>query len=215
MKKIECKAVLFDLDGTLVDSGSCIERLWTYWAEKNHIDVNYVLSVIHGRTVSETLKLISPYFYNQKCIDEIEFLAMEALSHVSPIPGVIDVLKKIPMNKVAIVTSGVKTVSMRSLMGAGIPVPNIMITAEDVSRGKPDPEPYLKAASRLGVNPDNCLVFEDANSGIRSAIAAGMSVISIGTTGHSFSDNISTHLDDYKNISIAIKDDLITIFVPH
>ncbi|HGP2346273.1 TPA: HAD-IA family hydrolase, partial [Salmonella enterica] len=175
MKKIECKAVLFDLDGTLVDSGSCIERLWTYWAEKNHIDVNYVLSVIHGRTVSETLKLISPYFYNQKCIDEIEFLAMEALSHVSPIPGVIDVLKKIPMNKVAIVTSGVKTVSMRSLMGAGIPVPNIMITAEDVSRGKPDPEPYLKAASRLGVNPDNCLVFEDADSGIRSAIAAGMS----------------------------------------
>ena len=87
MIKIECKAILFDLDGALVDSGPCIEHLWACWANENHLDVNYVLSVIHGRTVSETLRLISPYFHNQKCIDEIKVLAMEELSYVSAIPG--------------------------------------------------------------------------------------------------------------------------------
>lgn len=215
MTKFECNAVLFDLDGTLVDSGPCIERLWELWAKKNHVDVKYVLSIIHGRTVSETLKLISPYFYNQKCIDEIKFIAMEALSHVSPIPGVVDLFRQLPMSKVAIVTSGIKAVSMRSIIGAGIPVPDVMITADDVSCGKPDPEPYLKAASRLGVNPNNCLVFEDAYSGIRSAIAAGMSVIVVGKTGHSIADENATYLDNFRNVSVDVKDELITFFIPH
>ncbi|MFU0886462.1 HAD-IA family hydrolase [Kluyvera sichuanensis] len=215
MTKFECNAVLFDLDGTLVDSGPCIERLWELWAKKNHVDVKYVLSIIHGRTVSETLKLISPYFYNQKCIDEIKFTAMEALSHVSPIPGAVNLFRQLPMNKVAIVTSGIKAVSMRSIIGAGIPVPDVMITADDVSCGKPDPEPYLKAASRLGVNPNNCLVFEDAYSGIRSAIAAGMSVIVVGKTGQSIVDGNATYLDDFRNVIVVVKDEIITFFIPH
>ncbi len=215
MTKFECNAVLFDLDGTLVDSGPCIERLWELWAKKNHVDVKYVLSIIHGRTVSETLKLISPYFYNQKCIDEIKFIAMEALSHVSPIPGAVDLFRQLPMSKVAIVTSGIKAVSMRSIIGAGIPVPDVMITADDVSCGKPDPEPYLKAASRLGVNPNKCLVFEDAYSGIRSAIAAGMPVIVVGKTGHSIVDGNATYLDDFRNVIVDVKDELITFFIPH
>ncbi|ECO9393566.1 phosphatase [Salmonella enterica subsp. enterica] len=212
MIKIECKAILFDLDGTLVDSGPCIERLWACWASENHLDVNYVLSVIHGRTVSETLRLISPYFHNQECIDEIKVLAMEELSHVSAIPGAIDFVKRLPADRQAIVTSGAKEVAMRSIMGAGISAPNVIITAEDVHNGKPDPEPYLKAAARLGMKPADCLVFEDAESGIKAAVAAGMHVVVIGNTDHSLlKDKNIMQLDNYTFIRTSFENDMISL----
>ncbi|HFH2546668.1 TPA: HAD-IA family hydrolase [Klebsiella aerogenes] len=212
MIKIECKAILFDLDGTLVDSGPCIERLWACWASKNHLDVNYVLSVIHGRTVSETLRLISPYFHNQECIDEIKVLAMEELSHVSAIPGAIDFVKRLPADRQAIVTSGAKEVAIRSIMGAGISAPSVIITAEDVHNGKPDPEPYLKAAARLGMKPADCLVFEDAESGIKAAVAAGMHVVVIGNTDHSLlKDKNIMQLDNYTFIRTSFENDMISL----
>lgn len=211
MITIECKAILFDLDGTLVDSGVCIENLWAAWAKDNHVDVEYVNSIIHGRTIEETLKLISPYFYNQECIDEIKRRAINALSHVKPIPGAIEFMKKLPGDRLAIVTSGAREVSMRSITGAGIPVPAVMITAEDVTHGKPDPEPYLQAAIRLGVQPGDCLVFEDAASGIHSAVAAGMRVAVVGSGHHDFLDEASIQLTDYANIQVAFKDDYLSL----
>ncbi|CAI2161195.1 Phosphatase YfbT [Serratia fonticola] len=206
MALVECKAILFDLDGTLVDSGSCIERLWHQWAQENHLDTKYVLSIIHGRTIEETLKLTSSYFYNQHCVNEIKERAIIELSHVKPIAGAVEFIKKIPKDRMAIVTSGAKKVSMQSIISAGIPVPDIMITSEDISRGKPDPEPYQRAARILGVQPSECLVFEDADSGIQSALAAGMRVIIVGKNSHSLSGNVITCLDNYECLDANIKD---------
>jgi len=207
MINIECKAILFDLDGTLVDTGSCIENLWTSWAQQNHIDANYVLSIIHGRTIDETLKLISPYFCNQDCIDEIKKLAIEAFGYVKSIPGAIEFMDKLPEGRFAIVTSGAREVSMRSITSAGIHVPDVMITAEDITHGKPDPEPYLQAALKLGVLPSDCLVFEDAESGIRSAIDAGMRVVVVGTGYHGLLNSAVMQLTDYSNIQVTSKED--------
>lgn len=207
MITIECKAILFDLDGTLVDSGSCIESLWASWAKNNHVDPEYVNSIIHGRTIEETLKLISPYFYNQKCIGEIKQLAIEALGYVKPIPGAIEFINKLPGDRLAIVTSGAREVSMTSILSAGIPVPDLMITAEDVTHGKPDPEPYLQAAAKLGVLPSDCLVFEDAASGVHSALAAGMRVIVVGSGHHGLLDEASIQLADYTNIQVEYKEE--------
>ncbi|CAM3567089.1 phosphatase [Rouxiella silvae] len=212
MPEVKCKAVLFDLDGTLVDSCSSIENFWSRWAIKNHIDVNYVLSVIHGRNIEEALKLISPYFHNEDCIEEIKVLAIEELSHVSPVAGAVDFMKKIPVKRIAIVTSGAWKVAIASIRGAGLSVPDLVITSEDVWNDKPDPEPYLKATQLLDVQPDDCLVFEDADCGIQSAIAAGMRVIAVGSFSHRLKNRQDgMQLDNYKNILVDIEGDLMTL----
>lgn len=211
MNLVKCKAVLFDLDGTLVDSGLCIEHLWSHWADKNHINVEYVLSNIHGRTIEETLKLISPYFDNSKCADEIKKLALKELNHIKSIPGAVAFMKKLPMNYLAIVTSGAKQVSMQSIISAGIPIPDVMITAEDITHGKPDPEPYLKAAKFLGVQPNECLVFEDANSGIQSALAAGMRIIAIGKNSDLALREGIMSIENYENIDAKIEKKFICL----
>ncbi|MDX7993193.1 HAD-IA family hydrolase [Xenorhabdus littoralis] len=127
------------------------------------------------------------------------------LSQVKPISGAVDFIKTIPAGRMAIVTSGAKKISMQSIISAGIPVPDIMVTSEDISRGKPDPEPYLKAAGILGVQPSECLVFEDADSGIQSALAAGMSVIVIGTNSQSLSSNGIVRLDNYEGLNVKFE----------
>lgn len=206
MITIECKALLLDLDGTLVDSGLCIENLWAEWAKDNHINTDYVLSIIHGRTIEETLKLISPYFYNKECVDEIKKRALRALGCVKSIPGAIEFMSKLPADRIAIVTSGARDVSMQSITSAGIPVPDVMITAEDVTHGKPDPEPYLQAALKLGVLPGDCLVFEDADSGIRSAIGAGMRVVVVRTGHQGLFNEADMQLTDYSNIQVVSRE---------
>lgn len=212
MLNIRCKAILFDLDGTLVDSGACIENLWSEWAEINHLDVGYVLSIIHGRTIEETLKKISHYFYADDCITDIKKLAIQKLSHVSPLPGAVDFLAQLPSDIFAVVTSGSRTVALPSIRGAGLPLPDIIITSEDVCYGKPAPEPYLKAAESLGVHPDDCLVFEDADTGIKSAVAAGMQVVVIGTSEcQDAENNILLRIDDYLNLKVITDGEYINL----
>ncbi|MBV8043921.1 HAD-IA family hydrolase, partial [Pluralibacter sp.] len=152
-----------------------------------------------------------PYFFTTECVNEIKVLAMENLRHVKAIPGAIDFIKKIPSDRYAIVTSGAKKISMQSVVNAGLPVPDYMISAEDVTHGKPDPEPYLKAARMLGVNPDECLVFEDAESGIRSAQSAGMQVIVINHSCYSHVDNTLIQLPDYRNMTVTMGNKLIEL----
>lgn len=212
MTEIICKAVLFDLDGTLVDSGACIEDLWREWAEKNHIDVNYVHSIIHGRTIEETLSKISPYFSNEKCVEEIKSLAIEKLSKVAPVPGAVRFLSSLPLELFAVVTSGAKKVALPGIYGAGLPVPDCIITAEDVSESKPSPEPYLLAAERLNKRPEDCLVFEDADAGITSALAAGMRVVVVGSSQNvKYQNQNLLRLDNFSNVNVSFDGENIII----
>lgn len=180
---IDCAAVLFDLDGVLIDSTACIERHWRQWAHAHGLDVGAVMRVAHGRRTVETMQLAAPH------LDDVEaearyFVAQEALDTegVFEIDGATALLNALPLDSWAIVTSGSRDVATSRLNHVGLPIPRVLITADDVIQGKPDPEPYLAAAHRLGLEAEQCVVFEDSPAGLAAAHAAGMQAVALATT---------------------------------
>jgi sugar-phosphatase len=182
MSLFTCQAVLFDLDGVLVDSTPCVTRVWTNWAVEHGLDPEYVVHVAHGKRAIETVRTVAPELNAEREFRTIEEREIEDTDGLRVLPGACELLAALPPQRYAIVTSGTRTLAMKRLQVAGIPIPAKMITADDVTRGKPDPEPYLKGADLLGWTGSECLVFEDAPSGIRSAQAAGAIAIGIPTT---------------------------------
>jgi sugar-phosphatase len=179
---LECDAILFDMDGVLVDSTTGVVRIWREWAEKHGLDVDRVLEVSHGRRVAETIDLVAPELDAASEAREYQRIEVEGLDGVLEIEGAREILASLPPDGWTVVTSGTRFIAQKKLEHVGLPVPNRIVTAEDVEKGKPDPEAYLKGAEALGVRPEACVVVEDAPSGIRSAKAAGMRVIAVATT---------------------------------
>ena len=177
-----CQAVLFDLDGVLVDSRICIERSWTAWADRRQIDRELVLGLAHGRRTRETLQLVAPHLDPEVEIAELARAELQDLDGALAMPGARALLNALPENRWAIVTSGLRAISVARLRHVGLPIPAVFVTAEDVERGKPFPDGYLTAASRLRYRPEQCLVVEDTPPGIAAARAAGMRVIAVATT---------------------------------
>jgi mannitol-1-/sugar-/sorbitol-6-phosphatase len=175
----DCDAILFDLDGVLVDSRHCIERHWTEWATQRHLNVDKVLHYAHDRHTVETIRLVAPHLDAEREAAELE--AAEAYDTVGlvKIPGALELLQSIPAPAWGIATSGSRASAANRLAFAGLPVPDVLISAEDVVTGKPDPEPYLFAALMLGVKPASCLVVEDSQLGIQAGRAAGMHVVGV------------------------------------
>jgi sugar-phosphatase len=182
MPQIDCDAVLFDLDGVLIDSTECILRHWQQWALEHEIEMADVMRVVHGRRTVETIRLIAPQLSAE---DEArKFASVEAAETegVRVIEGAAVLLTSLPPDAWAIVTSGTRDVATARLKWVGLSVPRVLITSEDVVRGKPDPEPYLVAAARLGLAADRCAVIEDSPAGIESARSAGMQTVAVTTT---------------------------------
>jgi len=182
MPSFSCEAILFDLDGVLVDSTPCVTRVWSNWAQQRGLDPGYVLQVAHGQRTIETVRIVAPNFDAQEETDSIEQMELADTDGLRALPGAKDLLGQIPPDRYTIVTSGTRRLATKRLRVAGLPVPARMITADDVSRGKPDPEPYLAGARVLGIDPSLCLVFEDAPSGIQAARNASMTVLAVRTT---------------------------------
>ena len=182
MKRFECKAVLFDLDGVLVDSTRHVEDQWRRWAQAKGLSPEPFLRVCHGRRALETIQLAAPHLDAEA---EIAAFAPEEGSDagvLGPIDGAASLLQKLPGGSWAVATSGTRATATARLRGAGLPIPDILVCAEDVVRGKPSPDVYLMAAAKLGTLPSECLVLEDAPAGVRAARAAGMRVIALTTT---------------------------------
>ncbi len=177
-----CEAILFDLDGVLVDSTPCVSRVWSAWAHEHGLDAEYVVHVAHGQRTIETVRKVAPHLDAQQETDCIEQMEVNDTAGLRVLPGAEELLAKLPPERYTIVTSGTRRLATRRLQVVGLPVPVSMITADDVTRGKPDPEPYLAGARALRFEPAQCLVFEDAPSGIRAATSAGMGVIGLLTT---------------------------------
>lgn len=179
---LHCHAVLFDLDGVLVDSTPCGSRIWTAWALQHGLDAAYVVHIGHGRPTVETVRLVAPHLdapHEAELIERAEIADVEGLQ---VLPGARELLAALPLDRYTIVTSGGRRLATTRLQAVGLPIPPTMVTASDITRGKPDPQPYLAGAAALGFEPQTCLVFEDAPSGIRAARAAGAKVIGIPTT---------------------------------
>ena len=182
MDTFRCAAILFDLDGVLVDSTGSVDRQWRAWARSQTIDEEKVMAIAHGVRAVEVMRAVAPHLDAEAEVRKLE--KREAADHdgVSVMPGAVHLVRSIPDGRWGVVTSGSRHLATARLRLAGIPVPAVMVTADDVTNGKPHPEPYLKGAELLGFNAEECLVIEDAPAGIRSSHAGGMKVIALTST---------------------------------
>lgn len=176
------EAVLFDIDGTLVDSTGAVVRTWKTWAAGRGIDVEEVLRVCHGRRTEDTVALFLPVEQQAAAVAELEQMELSDLDDVIALPATRTLLRDLATDRWAAVTSGSRALMRARLAAAGLPIPEVLISAGDVSAGKPDPEGYLKAAGALGYDIARCLVVEDAPAGIRAGRAAGAHTLAVATS---------------------------------
>lgn len=196
------------MDGTLLNSMAVVERVWGAWAVRNGIDPIEFIKTVHGVRAVDTIRNLElPDVDPEKEAYDLALAEIADVEGIVEIPGAVAFLNSLPAEKWAIVTSAPLDLAVRRLAAAGIPTPQLMITGEDVSAGKPDPQGYRMAAERLGVRPEDCLVFEDAPAGILAGIAAGADVIVV-TGAHAVAEG-TPHLtlDRYHEIEVELASD--------
>lgn len=182
MTRIQCSALLFDLDGVLIDSTPAVARVWAGWAIEHGFDPEETVRQAHGRPSLATIRELLPHADHEAENREVERREIEDIGGVVPLPGAVELLRTLPPDRWAIVTSCTRPLAEVRIRVAGLPLPRHLITANDVRNGKPDSEPYRKGAQHLGLAATECVVVEDAPSGIRAGKAAGARVIALRTT---------------------------------
>ena len=197
-------AFLFDMDGTVLDSIAVAERVWGDWARRHGLDVEAFLPTIHGVRAEETIRRQNLTGVDV-ALETLAILRAEVadVEGVIPIPGADAFLRALPADRWAVVTSAQRELALRRMTAAGLPIPAVLITAEDVTRGKPAPDGYALAAQRLGVATEACLVFEDAPAGLLAGEAAGADVIMITATHRHPLDLGHPVIADYSNVRVS------------
>lgn len=201
---LTARAALLDMDGTLVDSTAVVERLWLEWAEPRGLDRDTVLKTVHGRQGWQSMSILLPERDHAINLEENrQLLARESAETdgVVEIPGAAALLRALQPLPHAIVTSANVALMTARMDAAQLTIPDLAITAERVTNSKPDPEGFLLAAFLLGVDPGDCVVFEDSGAGIRAGLDAGMTVIGVGPHAPSFAP--AHHVDDLTGIGIV------------
>ncbi|UYQ61146.1 HAD family hydrolase [Streptomyces peucetius] len=181
--KLHAEALLFDNDGTLVSSLESVNRCWTRWAGEYGITADAFARVeLHGRPAAEIAADLLPARLVPEAVARIEHLEVEDVAQgVVALPGTLRLLAQLPPERWAVVTSATRRLAEARLAEVGVR-PKMTVAADDVTRGKPDPEPFLLAARMLGVDPARCVVFEDAPAGLTAGRAAGMRTVALTTT---------------------------------
>jgi sugar-phosphatase len=182
MTKISCSALLFDMDGVLIDSTPAVARVWRGWAIEHGFDPGEVVGRAHGRPSLTTIREYLPNADHLAENREVERREIEDVEGVVFLPGARDLLASLPEGRWTIATSCTRALAEVRLRVAGLPIPRHLITSSDVTNGKPHPEPFLKAAASLGFDAGGCIVLEDAPAGIRAGKASGARVIAFRTT---------------------------------
>jgi sugar-phosphatase len=198
-------AFLFDMDGTLINSIASANRVWTRWAESHGIDPAIVLKHMHGVRVIETVRRLNvPGMDAEREAAAITRAEIEDVNGIVAIPGANAFLRSLPPDRWAIATSAPRTLAVRRLEAAGVQLPRVVVTADDVSNGKPAPDCFLLAAKELGVAARDCLVWEDTLAGVRAAEAAGASVVIISATHTHPIDTTHPSIVDYDGVTASI-----------
>jgi sugar-phosphatase len=200
MNDLAGTVVLFDCDGVLVDSDDSVVSAWSRWAEEHDLVAAEVLALVHGRRSSDTVaSLITPQL-RAAALERIDRYEMDAAAGVRPVPGAAELLASLPVTAWAVVTSGRRDLAAARLRAAGLPSPGVLVAAEDVLRGKPDPEGYLAAARLLGCQAGASIVVEDSPDGIRAARAAGAgAVLGVGARARAAAPD--RHVEDLTQVT--------------
>jgi mannitol-1-/sugar-/sorbitol-6-phosphatase len=201
---VRCGAVLFDMDGTLVDSAQVVELAWRWWAVRNNIAFGDVLSFSHGRPTLATLEHFLPGQDHSEELDELSRFEETQTEGILEVRGAAEFLHALQKQNHpwAIVTSAWRKLAEIRVIAAGLPLPGVIVPVDEIRNGKPDPEGFLRAAEQLGVAPEDCLVFEDTRPGIDAGLSAGMKVVGLLTT---FSAEELKHqplIDDFRGVAI-------------
>ncbi|WP_336852559.1 HAD-IA family hydrolase [Sinomonas albida] len=214
---LTARAVLLDMDGTLVNSDAVVERVWRRWAARHSLDPTNVLSVVHGRQGHLSMAMLLPERPVEENLAENATMLAEESSDVEgvvAVPGAPALLEALVGAPHALVTSADDTLARVRMGAAGLPLPPLLITAELVAASKPDPEGFLMAASQLGVDPAECLVLEDSEAGIIAGLAAGMRVLGVGPRAAAFGP--THHAPDLTGITVEyVPGGGISLTVPH
>jgi mannitol-1-/sugar-/sorbitol-6-phosphatase len=187
--RVLCNAILFDLDGVLVDSMAYIECGLRNWAISHKLNPDHVVELSHGRRDLDVVRLCAPFLSAERETRLIQEQELAQAPMTRAMPGAVEIVDRLRYGSWAVVTSGCRAVATARLSAAGIREPKVLISSEDVTMGKPDPEGYLRAARELDVDPSECVVFEDALSGMKAARAAGMRVVGVFERGPTKSDH--------------------------
>ncbi|WP_219590361.1 HAD-IA family hydrolase [Aeromonas salmonicida] len=177
---LRAAALLLDMDGTLVHSTDEVETVWRLWCRRHQLAPEPVLAMCHGLRSREVIRALAPQLDMAQEVALLDELEIHHTGRGEAIMGSRALLSRLPAERWALVTSASQRVARHRLESAGLPLPTLLVGAEDVLHGKPDPEPYLLGAKGLGVAPADCLVFEDAPAGIQSALRAGCAVVQVG-----------------------------------
>src|ERR1700752_2367671 len=177
MTEIRCAALLFDLDGVLIDSTPAVAQVWRRWALERGFDPEEVVARAHGRPSLTTVREYLPNANHEAENREVESREIADLEGGVPLPGALELLASLPPDRWTIVTSCTRPLAEVRIKAAGLPLPKKLITSNDITHGKPDPEPYLKGAAILGFPSAECIVLEDVPAGVRSGKSAGSLVV--------------------------------------
>lgn len=198
--------VIFDMDGTLVDSSAAVEAAWRNWALRHGVSLEKIMQVAHGRRTQEVVQRFAPRGIDvERETSELEATESGDANDIRAVAGALELLRWIPDGDWAVVTSASRQLAARRLLAAGLPLPDLLISADDVSIGKPHPQGYLLAVDRMGARPGNCLVFEDADAGIVAAKDAGCDVVAItAARSHAFEADCPA-VPNFNCISFSMK----------
>jgi mannitol-1-/sugar-/sorbitol-6-phosphatase len=201
---LTARGLLFDLDGTIIDSSLIFDAAWTQWAHDNGIAPEAILSIHHGRRIPDTIAAVTPPGFDLvRGEAEVLALASSKLDGLRLLPGIDTLLHALPPARWGIVTSSYRDLVERWFTHFGLPQPAVLVTSQDVARGKPDPEGFRRAAAALGCAPQECIIFEDAPAGIDAAEAAGGQLIVVASmlTGDALTGR--NWIADYRGIRIT------------
>ncbi|MFM5378231.1 HAD-IA family hydrolase [Aeromonas dhakensis] len=201
---LRARALLLDMDGTLVHSTGEVETVWRLWCRRHRLDPEPVLAMCHGVRSREVIRTLAPQLDLAQEGALLDDLEIHHTGQAEALAGARPLLASLPVERWAVVTSASQRVARHRLHSAGLPLPALLVGAEDVEHGKPDPEPYLLAAERLGLAAADCLVFEDAPAGISSALRAGCRVVQVGGRQR-LSPGISALIQDWRQVSVVVE----------
>jgi sugar-phosphatase len=209
---LHVRGILFDMDGVLVSSLGSVERSWKRWAESREIDPVVAIKTAHGRRAIETVRFLRPDLNDEEELKWLENMEVEDNEGLEILDGVKPILEALPEKYWTVVTSATERLARARMADGGIPVPARMVTADMVTRGKPDPEPYRRGAELLGLKPEDCLVIEDSASGANAGHAAGCKVLAT-LFSHSLESLRAADwiVNSLEEVHVRVKNDLVDV----